>query len=172
MWVLAVVEDDHAFAGGIHQDREQRPFERCHMDTLPQMTLPNVLVETDPSAGEQCIHCSVCGGSSPWDYAGGAPSDRCPDCGELVPGSARQQSFPLQERYWPHYQPGTRDALSLLSVPFLASVTLGSSTGAWLNTDNYWTCSRADLTDAGEDLIRNLEQMYGRPVHLLTFVDT
>lgn len=63
------------------------------------------------------------------------------------------------------------------STPLLASLTLGTSGGSWTRDDEtgdtyYWLCSVHDLTDAGQELVRSLRRLYGRPVWLLTWLDT
>ena len=76
-----------------------------------------------------------------------------------------------ERRWWPRGRGGS-------SVDLLAAVCLGSTGGSWYTGDlallngRMWTATYADLTEEGQALVRALMDLYGRPVHLLTFLDT
>jgi hypothetical protein len=182
MWVLAVVADDWTRAGDKYADTDENAFEKCHVDTLPSLSVPNVVIDPDPRAGEPYSHCTSCGVDSDWDLETALPLDVCPACGASIPNEeVFHQRFPLQERLWPGMrdQEGSlvEDVRDAYSRPFLASVCLGTSNQAWLNGDPndpqvYWQFTRADLTPEGETVVSALESIYGREVEFLTFLDT
>lgn len=180
-WVLAIVPDDMTLAGDRYQDREQRPFERCHMDTLPSLGVPNVIVDPDPSSGAPYIHCPHCDTRSEWNIDQDEPYNRCPACRRTLSdqeaSAAHYQRFPLYERLWPlaHDEDadlGSRHAGQ--SRQFLACVCLGSTDACFLDpvTETYYQIGRDDLHAEGRNLIDLLERLYGRPVELLTLIDT
>jgi hypothetical protein len=175
MWVLAVVADDYAHAGDKYLESAQRAFEKCHVDTLPVLALPNAMHEDDPNAGDPYTHCRHCGLDSRWDYETSLPPTLCVHCQTPLPedGSGYFQRFPLQERLWPQLrerESGTYDYEGgSYSRHFLACVCLGTSSGTWLSADhNHYHFTRADLTPAGESLVAALESLYGRKVEILT----
>jgi len=89
------------------------------------------------------------------------------DAGEV--GADGKQHWPLAEKWFPSMQ----GDLEPMSKDLLAAVLLGTSGGSWMNADgSHWSCSRADLDEAGEALVAGLEHLYGQPVALLTFLDT
>ena len=177
-WVLAIVADDHTLIEDEYQDREQRPFERCHVDTLPQLLHPNVLVDPDPTTGDPYIRCPRCNAESPWNFESGAPHDECPACGTKLSASeaerAHYQRFPLEEHLWPSMHWEADAPSSFYSREFLACVCLGSTTGCWLAEDgeSRYVVTKDDLTEDGAVLVDMLERLYSRDVELLTLIDT
>ena len=187
MWVVAVVDDDYTINDYEHQEKDERPFERCHMDTLPVLPVPDCLQDPDPTAGDPYTKCPRCLMTSRWEYETGVPVNECPVCkAKLTPeefDKAHFQRFPLQEKHWPYsidinnpaeYDPeDPRVEASHYSHKYLACVCLGASNTTFLNDDeSRFIVTKNDLTPEGKTLVESLETLYGRPVELLTFIDT
>jgi hypothetical protein len=177
-WVMAVVPDDMTFNDYEYQEKDERPFERCHMDTLPCLPQPNALQDPDPHAGDPYVRCPRCLSDSPWEFET-APFNECPVCkAQLTDDEAKEahrQIFPLQEKHWPwaNDKDPTMVDFTKHSRAFLACVCLGSSNITWVS-DGYerFIATKDDLTSDGVELVEKLEQLYGRPVELLTLIDT
>ena len=63
----------------------------------------------------------------------------------------------------------------ILSIPYLATMTLGSTkwSGLHIASDHYWKASTCDLTADGMSLYRMVERMYeGAEIRLQTWLDT
>jgi len=61
-----------------------------------------------------------------------------------------------------------------ISVPLLVSVLLGSTGWSGWDTEagEYWKATRDSLTQEGLGIVTALEALYGKKVHLLTWLDT
>jgi hypothetical protein len=79
-------------------------------------------------------------------------------------------------RHFPNYQdPSVEGAEQSLSVPYLASVVLGSTgwTGYNPETGDSWSCTFEDLSPEGKVLYESMQRLYPEcRLHLLTFLDT
>lgn len=78
--------------------------------------------------------------------------------------------------FWFATQVGKDDSIDT-SPQLLCCLLLGST--RWCGYDQnqgghtgYWQCKAEDLTVEGQALLKTLEQLYGRPPLLLTFLDT
>jgi hypothetical protein len=93
--------------------------------------------------------------------------DPDPAAGDL--DAAGKQRWPLEEKWFPT----SEFEAKLWSRDLYAAVLLGSSGGSWVTTEgDHWICRHTDLRPEGVKLVAGLEELYGQPVALLTFLDT
>ncbi len=71
-------------------------------------------------------------------------------------------------------EPTPANPHSYYSDPVLAAVCLGTCGRGFYDEPNgrQWQCTRDDLENAGRELCDLLERLYGRPVLLVTLIDT
>lgn len=66
-------------------------------------------------------------------------------------------------------------AIAYSGAPVLACVVLGSSGGSWAGVGevgDYFQVTRDHLDIQGVEIVDGMEEMYGRPVHIVTYLDT
>ncbi len=60
---------------------------------------------------------------------------------------------------------------SLTAKPLLAAALLGSADAVYKRNDGYWWAAKDDLTRRGRKLLKDLDRLYEREAHLITFID-